>query len=290
MTDQKDPIPPGNQKPDQSVNPPIEPANTNLAQPAQTIQEEETMEVHHHAHHSGPRNWKSYLREFFMLFLAVLCGFLAEYQLEHTVEHDREEQYIESMIADMKEDTAKIAISLKFCSDQKAGFDKLLENILRRPYTDSSLKVMYYLQFKWTNNRSPVFFTKRTITQLQYSGGLRLIRNKLVSDSIILYSEDCNKVEMQADFFAMVRMGKVNDYALKLFDNQYLLDDKGVIKTSFFTDSSKVNLIDNNETLIREYANSVIYARGTLALYIMMLKSLQTSIPSKMKFLEESYR
>lgn len=52
-------------------------------------QETENMEVHHHAHHDGKKNWKSYLWEFLMLFLAVFCGFLAEYQLEHVIEHGK---------------------------------------------------------------------------------------------------------------------------------------------------------------------------------------------------------
>ena len=36
------------------------------------------MELHHHAHHEGKKNWKSYFWEFLMLFIAVFCGFLAE--------------------------------------------------------------------------------------------------------------------------------------------------------------------------------------------------------------------
>ena len=35
--------------------------------------ETEKMEVHHHAHHEGKKNWKSYFWEFLMLFLAVFC-------------------------------------------------------------------------------------------------------------------------------------------------------------------------------------------------------------------------
>lgn len=63
---------------------------------------EENMEVHHHSHAHGKKNWKFYFWEFLMLFLAVFCGFLAEYQLEHVVEHQREKQYIESLLADLK--------------------------------------------------------------------------------------------------------------------------------------------------------------------------------------------
>ena len=71
------------------------PINTNLQNSSSEIvsksednqlnqkQETKNMEVHHHSHSEhGKRNWKSYIWEFVMLFLAVFCGFLAEYQLE----------------------------------------------------------------------------------------------------------------------------------------------------------------------------------------------------------------
>ena len=287
MAEQKDdePINPGNGNPEQLPKPILE---TETNTPLQESNLNESMEVHHHAHH-GHKGWKSYFWEFLMLFLAVFCGFLAEYQLEHMIERDREKQYIESMIADIKEDSTKISASLIFCHKQLAGFDSLLQNIYQRPYTDSSLKVMYLTQLKYTNNRNLVGFTKRTITQLQNSGGLRLIRDKMVSDSIIMYNEDCQKVEAQGDYFEKVRMGKVNDYSIKLFDNQYILNSKGQIVDNFFGKTSEIALLDNDDKLIRGYANAVSYARGTLGNYILMLKYIQANIPSKLKFLEEKY-
>lgn len=224
-----------------------------------------------------------------MLFLAVFCGFMAEYQLEHMIEHDREKQYIESMIADMREDSVKINTSLIYCTKQYAGFDTLLKNIYTRPYTSKSLKAMYLLQLKYTHNRFAVAFTKRTITQLKNSGGLRLIRNKAVSDSIIIYNENCEEAELQADYFEKVRMGKVYDYSIKLFDNQYIMDYKGQVLNTFLESDSKIALLDNDDRLIREYANTLIFARGSLASYIRMLKTIQAKIPSKEKFLEDKY-
>ena len=114
-------------------------------------QETENMEVHHHSHSShGKKNWKSYFWEFLMLFLAVFCGSLAEYQLEHKIERDREKEYVESMIANMKDDASKIKKSIAFGTTQVAGFDSLMQNIYHTPYTDSSLRMMYYLQRKYT--------------------------------------------------------------------------------------------------------------------------------------------
>lgn len=42
---------------------------------ANPAQQTENMEVHHHAHHNGKKNWKSYFWEFLMLFLAVTLSF-----------------------------------------------------------------------------------------------------------------------------------------------------------------------------------------------------------------------
>jgi hypothetical protein len=69
MTDHKDRIPPGKQKPAHSEKPHNKPADKKADQLVQESKEEvESMEVHHHGHHSGPKNWKSYFWEFLMLF------------------------------------------------------------------------------------------------------------------------------------------------------------------------------------------------------------------------------
>jgi hypothetical protein len=63
------------------------------------------MEVHHHPHHEGKKNWRSYFWEFLMLFLAVFCGFLAENWREHLIEHKREKEFIGNLVRDLEKDT-----------------------------------------------------------------------------------------------------------------------------------------------------------------------------------------
>jgi hypothetical protein len=65
------------------------------------------MEVHAHSH-TPRKKWTHYFWEFLMLFLAVFAGFLAENQREHYVEHLREKQFINSLINDVKVDTARL--------------------------------------------------------------------------------------------------------------------------------------------------------------------------------------
>lgn len=247
------------------------------------------MDVHHHSHHEGKKNWKSYFWEFLMLFLAVFCGYLAEYQLEHNIESDREKQYVESMIADMKDDAVKIKKSITLCTTQLAAFDSLLQNIYHTPHTDSSLRMLYYLQRKYTSTRFPVAFNKRTVSQLKNSGGLRTIRNKAASDSIIIYEETCEKAEVQEAYFANVRMGKVNDFTIQLFDSKYISNyDRSTI-SNILKERTPISLLSSDEKLIKQYANTMYFAKSSLSSYVEILKAIENRIPTIIKFLGDQY-
>lgn len=251
--------------------------------------EPENMEVHHHGHHDGKKNWKSYFWEFIMLFLAVFCGSVAEYQLEHKIERDREKQYVASIIEDMKNDAIKIKKSVTACTTQVAGFDSLLENIYHTPYTNISVRMMYYLQRKYASSRSPVAFTKRTIAQLKNSGGMRLIRNKAASDSITFYNEFCEIAETQETYFANIRMGKVNDFNIQLFDSKYILNFNKYTVGNILKTNEQISLLTNDEKLLKQYANCIYYSKGTLTIYIGMLIDLENRIPIMINSLEKEY-
>ena len=48
---------------------------------------------------TNKKNWKSYFKDFFMLFLAVFCGFLAENYRESLSAQKIEKEYMVSLIA-----------------------------------------------------------------------------------------------------------------------------------------------------------------------------------------------
>ncbi len=159
-----------------------------LINPPSDIKE---MEVHHHAHDPAAphhkKNWKSYFWEFLMLFLAVFCGFLAEYQLEHKIERDREKKFIQTFIEDLKTDTAAISANLVFRNTKGKQIDSLITLL-------SEQKIKGYENELYFLGRSLVRTSRfqsndRTITQLKYSGSLRLIRNENAADSITVYQK-----------------------------------------------------------------------------------------------------
>ena len=143
------------------------------------------MEVHQHTH-TPRKKWTHYFWEFLMLFLAVFCGFLAEYQLEHMIEHQREKQFMKSMVEDLEKDKTLLGTELGRVIQQYKGLDSLTVIIyggnLSEPYVDK----MYELQRRFLRPIS-VRLINRTELQLKNAGGMRLIRNREVADSIIKY-------------------------------------------------------------------------------------------------------
>ncbi len=236
------------------------------------------MEVHHNAHHEGKKNWKSYLQEFLMLFLAVFFGFLAEYELEHIVEHNREKQYIESMIHDIIEDTVKMRIGIDLNTIKITGMDSLATSILATPYTDNSLKKIYQLT-NYLHYRKEVFFTKRTITQLKNSGGLRLIRNMAASDSIVSYDEACEKIEGQFENLHWHQL-KARDIEFKIFDPHFTFN-RAIDK--------KYSLLDRDEKLMMEYLSWVDMTKLSHTVYVTRLNQQMERARTTIEFLKKEY-
>ena len=60
------------------------------------------MEVHHP--HHAPKHWKSYLSEFFMLFMAVTLGFFVENYREHFIERKKKKEFLGLIVKDIQMD------------------------------------------------------------------------------------------------------------------------------------------------------------------------------------------
>jgi len=121
-----------------------------------------------------------------MLFLAVFCGFLAEYQLEHKIEKDREKQFMQTMVEDLKSDSAQLNRLIKLRKSRIKELDTLFHIIANDEYLKDGRKVYQLYEFPyWDILR--FFPSDRTMQQLKNGGNLRLIRKKNVSNALIKY-------------------------------------------------------------------------------------------------------
>jgi len=174
-----------------------------------THQETEPMEVHHHAHHAGKRNWKSYFWEFLMLFLAVFCGFLAEYRLEHVIEHQREKKLMRTLTDDLSSDKITLQTYINWRTQTHSDFDSLLL-LLSAPNPEDNAFDVYTLLHRSALRFGLPDINAGTISQLTYSGGLRLVRSKVVSDAINKHYLGLNRMKSTFEIEKELRINLVN--------------------------------------------------------------------------------
>ena len=182
---------PPNINEDQSLNSP-NPRDRNAPDDYIPIQDVETinqnqatknMEVHHHPE-VEKKSFKEYLLEGLMIFIAVSMGFIAENIRENLVNKEKEKKYMESMLADLKKDTAEVRQVIYLQSILIKKMDSALsfpvEKLRNIDVQDSFYHhFIYFYGWEWTFTRYD-----NTISQLKNAGGFSILKNRKVVDSM----------------------------------------------------------------------------------------------------------
>ena len=224
------------------------------------------MEVHHHSH-TERKKWTHYFWEFLMLFLAVFCGFLAEYQLEHVIENRREVEYIKSFIEDLKLDTADLNLSIDIRSRRIRSCDSLIMLLKSADRNQNTNDIYYHGLLITRNNR--LSYNDRTIQQLKNSGGMRLIRVKGASDSILNYDRGIDHIRNNEEFGIQI----LNEYraiASSVFDAsvfQSMIDEREISRIKRPQGNPKL-LIEDMETINRICTQAHFYRRENYIIII----------------------
>ena len=153
------------------------------------------MEVHTHTH-TPRKKWTHYFWEFLMLFLAVTLGFFVENQREHYIEGQREKKYIQSFYEDLTADERDLQSNINFLRSQAQQADSL-HSLMRNITTKQPANIVYmYLRGVTRGTAGLLYPNDKTIVQLRNAGGMRLIRNKLVSDSMAVYYREIELIRV----------------------------------------------------------------------------------------------
>ena len=279
-----------NPNPNQSENPADEITPTADKETINPNHETENMEVHHHAHHEGKKNWKSYLWEFLMLFLAVFCGFLAEYQLEHVIEHQREKQYMQSLINDLKADTTTFSKTIK----NYTGITKAIDTILTCLKSDnpdpSIINDMLSRKFWLYTGYS---YNSQTIQQLKNSGNFRLIRNKNVVDSILIYDNRMNAFVLNQYNDLKSTMLSYKDAESKVFPYSELKTFAAhdpYFDSSDFKNVNKNTFISHDRELIAIYYNKLFIHAMLCHTFISNMNNTKERATTLISFINKEYQ
>lgn len=88
------------------------------------------------------KNWKVYLFEFILLFLAVTLGFLADNFRESLSQQARAKTLLEALKTDLKADTLELTANIRFYQNSVVALDSLYEMLLMPPQ-DVDLSAYY---------------------------------------------------------------------------------------------------------------------------------------------------
>ncbi len=240
------------------------------------------MEVHAHTH-TTRKKWTHYLWEFLMLFLAVFCGFMAEYQLEHKIEKDREKQYVKSLVEDLQQDTSNLLLSIEYFNQQDKHFDTIQElfPLLGKGYNhslnNSITGVMGWKDF---------IATDKTMEQLKYAGGMRLIRKRKVADAIAGYDALLRKYKADLQELNLA-FSKVDDKLGQII-NFHGLD---MAQRSMTTGELETGnyLLRSDPPTLGEYYNRIWVYRYLRHLTVGNMKSLHTAASDLISLLNSTY-
>jgi hypothetical protein len=189
-----------------------------------------------------------------MLFLAVFCGFLAENQREHYVEHKREKQFIRSLVDDLGRDTSKINRWLTILNYDQNKIDSAIHQYsIKKKLTGFEIAQIGKMGFSgtWSIN---VVFTERTSSQLKNSGGMRLIRNKKVSDLTTDYWNEIDQYKFTHTRLENYRID-TRKLGFKIFGDLPGIYLRQFVDSSFLIDSS--GILNNSPLLLGEYVNNL---------------------------------
>ncbi|HXS54617.1 MAG TPA: hypothetical protein VN726_00755 [Hanamia sp.] len=153
------------------------------------------MEVHHHPT-VEKKNFKEYFLEFLMIFLAVTLGFFAESLRERIVNNDKEHHYMESLVRDLKKDTAEMRLQILWQTYDIKKMDSALKVPVSKLH-DINTQDTFYHHFVYFYSWVFIFFQHdNTLSQLKNAGGFSVLRNKTIVDSIgelqLWYEQEVN--------------------------------------------------------------------------------------------------
>jgi len=247
----------------------------------------ENMEVHHHPK-VEKKNFKEYLLEGLMIFIAVTLGFFSETIRENISEKHREKDYIVGLINNVQNDTSNLKRIIRENDLELKGIDSLMK-ISKSNFTNSSVQdSIFFYALKYTFNLQIFQFNDLTLVQLRNAGGYSVIKTRNVADSIALYESNNNNIQIQEKFYT--------DYYVQTWTTFKQIFD-GTLSRSFFyyyETTKKIPsdisvLISKDEEKMHLFFNNYWTFANVLNGYNSMLYKHLEYLKEFMNFLKRNY-
>ncbi len=244
------------------------------------------MEVHHHGHVSHDHKWKDYLYQFAMLFLAVFFGFLAEVYLEYRIDKEKEKDFAISIVEDLQDDIRNIDVDIEN-KESKIKIAKLLKASLINGFNPEKSDSIYYLSRKFSTLGEVFYITDGTLMELKNSGGLRLMRQSNVVDSLQSYY---NLYQRSADAqrFSISTLAEYRDYMIKVFDAK-VYENMTINFPEITMPNEKPKLFNEDKQLLNEFMMRIQLTKTAEIVNLNFLHKLRYKALKTIELIKQDY-
>ena len=242
------------------------------------------MEVHHHPHVEKKR-FKEYFLEFLMIFLAVTLGFFAEGLREHISDHEKEKQYMQSLIVDLQNDLTELQNKEVRLKTFPAALNLLAADCNKTIFTDTTEREMYDLNMRYLVT-TQIYFSDKTASQLKNAGGMRLIRDTKVADSILIYWQGVDDLKFTYSNYENYRR-PLRQLSFKIF-NYTNYHDYDETKTEFA--NNRPHLTTKDPASLNEYGSQVwLLASNIVNFYLPAIEKQKAMASDLIALIKKEY-
>jgi hypothetical protein len=245
------------------------------------------MEIPHLLKHSKKaRKKREYLFEFLIIFVAITGSYFAENLREHFVDRHKEKEYMESMLQDLRSDSANLARVIDLNKEQIKGLDSLL-NLMNNKLGSNEIQQFCNFDLKYALDYNAFNPINRTITQLMNTGGLGLVKEKAVSDGIVDYDNFKNSILKQAELLE-TRFTKIIDQQTEIFDFLSIMKSRN--GSSILNQKKEIPiLLTNNRKAMHAYYFNIMVFKGSINKYTQKTEELMKQSTLLIQLIQKVY-
>jgi hypothetical protein len=241
---------------------------------------------------SVKKGLKEYLLEGLMIFVAVSMGFIAENIREDLADNEKEIKYIRSFYSDLSEDEKnleKLVRAIQIQSIQAADSVMLLADSLNTGKYDNHFYSFSSRLIRQQGIRA--YVTDRTMDEIKNASEMKLIKNKLITDSLLDYYKEI----VLLDYFQNILLG----YKAKLKDDlPYVFDAKeysklyweGVDIRSTSLNGEQLHLLKPDKTVMNRILIEICDIGGLSRVIQRNIIKQQTTASSIKKMMDDFYQ
>jgi hypothetical protein len=245
------------------------------------------------------RYTKYALGEIVLVVVGILIALQINDWYQGRLDRQTEKEYLISMKRDLTEDARKLRTAIDGNSHLLIGLNRTLELLAEPRDDDSWRRDLYTHGIKYTYWFIVMEFSRLTMAQLQYSGGMRLIKDARVREAMISYEQGLETAQQQGRdvmtyFHELEESHKalfdltLSKQAMQFIEEDYLNMLQPIeIFQSLITQGTYFS--DDNPSLIADYYDDMLYYRTALNILTQMYERQLQLADSLSSLIEEHY-